>query len=96
MQKTIGVSELQTNLRGVVNEVIAQQTPYILILRDQPEVALIPYAEFLRFLIWKEDEILTEFDAVLSELAEENAVYTVDEIEADIEAAIAEVRSIAL
>ena len=28
-----------------------------------------------------EDEILTEFDAVLAELAEENAVYILDEIE---------------
>ncbi|MCL4833129.1 MAG: type II toxin-antitoxin system Phd/YefM family antitoxin [Caldilineaceae bacterium] len=95
MQKTIGVNELQSNLRGVVNEVIGQHTPYILTLRDQPEAALIPYAEFLRFLLWKEADILSEFDTVLSELAEENAVYTVEEIDADVEAAIAETRSIA-
>ncbi len=43
-----------------------------------------------------EDEILAEFDTVLSELAEVNAAYTIDEIEADVEAAIAETRSIAL
>lgn len=95
MQKMIGVNELQADVRGVVDEVIAQQTPYILTLRDQPEAALIPYAEFLRFLHWKEDEMLAEFDTVLSELAEENAAYTVGEIEADIEAAIAETRAIA-
>lgn len=42
--------------------------------------------------LWKEQEVLQEFDRAVARLAERNAIYGDDEIAADAEAAVAEVR----
>jgi prevent-host-death family protein len=93
MQKIIGVTELQRSFRAVFDEVARDHMPYVLTRGSRPEAAIIPYDEFIRFLTWKEQEVVAEFDRAMLRLAERNASYGEDEIDADVEAAIAEVRS---
>ncbi len=92
MQKIIGVTELQRNFRAVFDEVARDHMPYILTRGSRPEAAIIPYEEFSRFLAWKEQEVVAEFDRAMLRLAERNASYGDEEIDADVEAALAEVR----
>lgn len=93
MQKIIGVTELQRNFRNVFDEVARDHMPYVLTRGSRPEAAIIPYDEFTRFLLWKEQEVIAEFDRAMLRLAERNAGYGDDEIDADVDAAIAEVRA---
>jgi prevent-host-death family protein len=93
MQKIIGVTDLQRNFRSVFDEVTNDRMPYVLTRGSRPEAAIVPYEEFTRFRAWKEQEIVAEFDRAMMRLAEQNAVYSDDEIAADVDAAIAEVRA---
>ncbi|HNS03104.1 MAG TPA: type II toxin-antitoxin system Phd/YefM family antitoxin [Anaerolineae bacterium] len=93
MQKIIGVTELQRNFRSVFDEVARDHMPYVLTRGSRPEAAIIPYDEFTRFLLWKEQEVVFEFDRAMARLAERNASYGDDEIDADVDAAITEVRT---
>ncbi len=92
MHRIIGVTDLQSRFRGVLDEVVADRVPYVLTRGSRPEAAIIPYAEFMQFLAWKEHEVLQEFDQAVARLAERNAIYGDDEIAADVKAAISEVR----
>lgn len=92
MQKIIGVTELQRNFRAVFDEVTHDNMPYVLTRGSRPEAAIIPYTEFTQFLAWKEKEVVAEFDRAMKRLAELNASYSDDEIAADVEDAITEVR----
>ncbi len=74
-------------------EVTKDRMPYVLTRGSRPEAAIVPYEEFTRFMAWKEQEIVAEFDRAMMRLAEQNAVYSDDEIAADVDAAIAEVRA---
>lgn len=91
MQKIIGVTELQRNFREVFDEVSGEGTPYVLTRGSRPEVAMIPYNEFLRYQEQREQEVLAGFDRVWARLAERNAAFTEDEIAADIAEARAEI-----
>ncbi len=93
MQKIIGVTELQRNFRTVFDEVARDNMPYVLTRGSRPEAAIISYEEYTRFLAWKEQEVLAEFDRVMARLAEQNAAYSDAEVAADVDAAIAEVRA---
>jgi hypothetical protein len=62
--------------------------PYVLTRGSRPEAAIIPYDEFIRFMTWKEQEVVAEFDWARPRLAERNASYGDDEIDADVDAAI--------
>lgn len=93
MQKIIGVTELQRSFRAVFDEVARDHMPYVLTRGSRPEAAIIPYDEFVRFLTWREQEVVAEFDRVMVRLAERSAGYGDDEIDADVEAAINEVRT---
>lgn len=92
MQKIIGVTELQRSFRAVFDEVTRDHMPYVLTRGSRPEAAIIPYDEFVRFLTWKEQEVVAEFDRAMLRLAERNAGYGDDEIATDVDAAVAEVR----
>lgn len=92
MQKIIGVTELQRSFRAVFDEVARDHMPYVLTRGSRPEAAIIPYDEFIRFLTWKEQEVVAEFDRAMLRLAERNANYGDEEIDADVDAALAEVR----
>lgn len=92
MQKIIGVTELQRSFRAVFDEVARDHMPYVLTRGSRPEAAIIPYDEFIRFLTWKEQEVVAEFDRAMLRLAERNASYSDEEIDADVAVALAEVR----
>jgi len=93
MHRIIGVTDLQRRFRSILDEVVGEHVPYVLTRGSRPEAAIIPYEEFTQFLAWKEQDVLSEFDRVMTRLAEQNAVYSDDEVAADVEAAIAEVRA---
>jgi prevent-host-death family protein len=92
MQKIIGVTELQRNFRVIFDEVARENMPYVLTRGSRPEAAIISYDEFTQFLAWKEQEVVAEFDRAMQRLAKRNAGFDDDEIFADVEEAIAEVR----
>lgn len=93
MHKTIGVTELQRRLRAVLDEVAHERASYVLARDSHPEAALIPYEDFVRLQKILERDGLERFDRTVDRLAEQNAVYSDEEVEADVEAAIAEVRA---
>lgn len=92
MQKTIGLADLQRELRAVFEEVAGEGVEYVLTRDSRPEAVLIPYGEFAEFLEWREREVGQEFDWAIARLAERNALYSADEIAADVEAARQEAR----
>ncbi|MFZ1710701.1 MAG: type II toxin-antitoxin system Phd/YefM family antitoxin [Anaerolineae bacterium] len=93
MHQIIGVTDLQRRFRTILDEVVKNHVPYVLTRGSRPEAAIIPYEDFAQFLAWKEQDVLYEFDRAMTRLAEQNAVYSDDEVAADVEAALAEVRA---
>ena len=87
MQKIIGVTELQRRFRAIFDEVVRKQTPVILTRGSRPEAVLISYQDYLRFQKIQESEMLAHFDQVRDRLSEANAVYSDEEIAADVETA---------
>ncbi len=92
MQKIIGVTELQRRFKSVLDEVVQKRVPYVLARGSRPEAVLIPYEEFQKYLSWKEN-VVERFNRTWKELSEHNAQFTDEEIAADVEEAIAEVRA---
>jgi prevent-host-death family protein len=86
MNKVIGVTDLQRRFRAIFDEVVKENTPYVLTRGSRPEAALIPYDDYLRFQEMQESEVLANFDRLLNRMAEKNAQYSLEEIVADIEA----------
>ncbi len=93
MQKIIGVTELQRKFRRVFDEVTRDHMPYVLTRGSRPEAAIIPYDEFTRYQAWKEQEVVAEFDRAMQRVAERNVSYSDAEVAADVDAAVAEVRT---
>ena len=93
MQKIIGVTQIQRNFRAVFDEVAQQHIPYVLTRGSRPEAALIPYETFLRLIEWQEQEAASRFDRLAARVAANNEAYTEAEVLADVEEAIAEVRT---
>ena len=50
MQKTIGLADLQHELRAIFEEVVGEGVEYVLTRSDRPEAVLIRYDEFLDLL----------------------------------------------
>jgi prevent-host-death family protein len=92
MNRIIGVTELQRRFKSVFDEVVKEQIPYILTRGSRPEAVLIPYEEYQRYLKLNEENILANFDAMTKRLGELNAKYSDDEVFADVEKAVREVR----
>ena len=90
MQKIIGVTELQRRFRSVFDEVAEEHIPYVLTRGSRPEAALIPYEEYLRFQLLKEQDLLARFDQLVERIAEQNAAASEEEVAADLAAARAE------
>jgi prevent-host-death family protein len=84
MNKIIGVTELQRKFRSVFDEVVKKQTPYILTRGSRPEAVLIPYDQFLKYAQTDEAGVVERFNKMLAQLAAANALYTDDEVEADL------------
>ena len=95
MQKIIGVTELQRGFKSVLDEVVRERTPYILLRGSRPEAALISYEDFVRFqrLLERDQRVVEDFDRWMARQAELSKDWSESEVEADIEAAIAEVRA---
>jgi prevent-host-death family protein len=92
MNRIIGVTELQRRFKSVFDEVVNNQIPYILTRGSRPEAVLIPYEEYQRYLKLNEENILASFDTMTKRLGELNSKYPDDEVVADVEKAIQEVR----
>lgn len=92
MEKIIGTTDLQRNFRAVFDEVSKAHIPYVLTRGSRPEAVLVPYAEYLRFQQLQEQDVFRRVDAMLTRLAEQNAAFDEDEVMADVDAAIGEVR----
>jgi prevent-host-death family protein len=92
MNRIIGVTELQRRFKSVFDEVVKEQIPYILTRGSRPEAVLIPYEEYVRYKTRTEEEVIERFDNFMKKMAEANARYSEEEVVADVEAAIREVR----
>lgn len=93
MDKIIGVTELQRKFRAVFDEVAKKQTPYILTRGSRPEVVMIPYGRYQRFVQMDEAEVLARFDRLRKRMAEANACYSEEDVERDLREASRAVRS---
>lgn len=93
MQKIIGVTEMQRKFRAVFDEVAKGHTPYVLTRGSRPEAALIPYETFLRLMEWQEEGVFSHFDRLAARVAAHNEPYAEEEVQTDVEEAIAEVRA---
>ena len=93
MQRTIGLADLQRELRAVFDEVVSEGVEYVLTRGSRPEAVLIPYNEFAEFLEWRKREVDQEFDRAIARLAERNAQYGEEEVAADVEAALQATRT---
>lgn len=98
MTKIVGVTELQRRFRLIFDEVAQDHIAYILTRGSRPEAALISYEEFEQYQVWKElareEALLVKFDRMRARLAEQNAAYSEENVAADIEDAIREVRQL--
>jgi prevent-host-death family protein len=92
MNRIIGVTELQRRFRSVFDEVVKEKTSYILTRGSRPEAVIIPYDDYLRTQKLNEAEVLARFDSAIERMRQYNSHFSDEEIEADIEAAIREVR----
>ena len=92
-QQIIGVTELQRQFRVVFDKVAKKGIPYILTRGSRPEAVLIPYEEYLRYQAMNEPDEQKRFDLLMKRMQALNQNTPDDEIEADIESAIREVRA---
>ena len=92
MNRIIGVTELQRRFKSVFDEVVNEQIPYILTRGSRPEAVLMPYEEYVRYQAITEENVKERFEEVLGKIRQATAGRSEEEIQADIEAAIREVR----
>lgn len=92
MNRIIGVTDLQRRFRSVFDEVVNNRTPYILTRGSRPEAVLIPYEDYIRIQSMSEDDVLERFDRLMERMRLVNAGRSEEEVQADVEAAIREVR----
>ena len=90
MQRIIGVTELQRRFRSVFDQVSEENVAYVLTRGSRPEAALISYEEFLRFHALQDHDVMARFDQLVARMAEQNAAVDEREVDADIDAALAE------
>jgi prevent-host-death family protein len=84
MNKIIGVTELQRKFHTVFEEVVRQHVPYILTRGSRPEAVLISYEQYVKFVQADETGVLDRVDRALARMADLNADYSEEEIEADL------------
>lgn len=84
MNRIIGVTKLQRKFRTVFDDVGRRRIPYILTRGSRPEAVLIPYEHYVKFVRADESGVLDRVDRALARMAELNADYSDEEIEADL------------
>ena len=87
VEKIVGVTELQRRFRAIFDEVARERIPYVLTRGSRPEAVLVPYDEFRRLKTLEDREVLARFDRLLARMAQQNAHFPDEEVEADVEAA---------
>lgn len=92
MLKTIGITELQRQLRSILDEVVAGDTPYVLTRDRKPEAVIVSYDAFMRWQALQEQDVLRRVDDMIRRMAESNAEYDEAYVAAEVEAAVQEVR----
>lgn len=93
MNKIIGVTELQRKFRTIFDEVVHQQSPYILTRGSRPEAVILPYDKYIEYLKLDRAEVQHRFDQLLAHMAKVNAHFTDEEVERDLEEATRIVRA---
>ena len=93
MDQLIGVTELQRRFKTVFDDVIKNHVPYILTRGSKPQAVLIPYEEYVKYQTWEKESEKERYDRVMKRMQEKNAHFSDEEVEADVEAAIQEVRA---
>jgi prevent-host-death family protein len=93
MDRIIGVTELQRKFSVIFNEVARRRTPYILTRGSRPEVVMIPYDQYLKYVQLDEKGVTERLDRALAYMAEVNAQYSDNQVEADLIGATRAVRS---
>ncbi len=93
MDKIIGVTEFQRKFRTVFDEVVKERTAYILTRGSRPEVVMIPYERYQKFVEVDEAEVVVRFDKLRKRMAEVNARFSDEEVEKDLREAQRVVRS---
>ncbi|MCP3964509.1 MAG: type II toxin-antitoxin system Phd/YefM family antitoxin [bacterium] len=92
MKKTIAITELKTRCDAVIDEVAEEHVPYVLTRAEHPRAALVPYQDFLRFQALA-DDVHERFDRTRAAFRHRTADLGDEEVAADVEAALAEVRA---
>lgn len=92
-QQIIGVTELQRQFRLVFDKVVKKGIPFILTRGSRPEAVLISYEEYLRYQALNETDEQKRFDLLMKRMQVLNENVSDAELEADVEAAIQEVRA---
>lgn len=87
MNRILGVTELQRHFRDAVEDVVKNKVAYVLTRGSRPEVAMIPYDDYLKFQKLSEAQVLARFDVLLARMAELHRNTPDEEIEADLAAA---------
>ena len=93
MNRIIGVTELQRKFSAIFNKVAKQHIPYILTRGSRPEVVMIPYEQYLKYVQSDEQGIVERMDRTLARMAELNAQYSDEQVEAGLIEATKIVRS---
>lgn len=86
MSTSVSITDLKRHLKSLLDQVALSKQSLILTRDSQPEAALIPYEDYLRLQRLEEQEAFEAFDGVLKKMAEVNAHFSDEEIEADLEA----------
>ncbi|HLC40159.1 MAG TPA: type II toxin-antitoxin system Phd/YefM family antitoxin [Methylomirabilota bacterium] len=84
MARIIGVTELQRKFRAVFDEVVRRHIPYILTRGSRPEAVILPYDKYLKFVRADESGVLDRLDRALARMADLNAKFSDEEVEADL------------
>lgn len=87
MPRIVGVTDLQRRFRSVFDDVANRRMAYVLTRGSRPEVAMIPYEDFVRFQALEEHQVLDRFDRLMQRMAAQNALVTDEEVASDIAAA---------
>lgn len=93
MNQIIGVTELQRRFRAVFEDVTKNHVPYILTRGSKPQAVLIPYDEYMRYQAQKKETEDQRYERLMKRMQELNAHFSDEEVAADVEAAIQEVRA---
>ena len=93
MNKIIGVTELQRQFKAVFDEVAKKHIPYVLTRGSRPEVVMIPYEQYQKFIQVDEAEVLVRFERLQKRMEEVNREYSDEEVENDLREATALMRA---